>query len=125
MGKKKITVLVVEDDLFITKAYKFKFEESGFQVKVAYNGEEALQILKKLTPDIIILDIIMPIKNGFEVLEQIKKDKRLVLVPVIVATNLGQEQHVLKAMQMGVNEYIIKSELSLNLLVEKVKAMTL
>lgn len=124
MEKKSVKVLVVEDDLFITKAYKFKFEESGFHVDIAYNGEEALQILKKLTPDIIILDIIMPIKNGFEVLEQIKKDKRLSKIPVIVATNLGQEQHIIKAMQMGVSEYIVKSELSLNDLVLKIKSMT-
>lgn len=120
----KTSILVVEDDQFITNAFKFKFEEAGFKVKVAYNGQEAIDVLKEFKPDIIILDIVMPVKNGFEVLEEIKKDKRLSSVPVIVATNLGQEQHVIRALQMGVSEYIVKSELSLNDLVAKVKSMT-
>jgi len=121
---KKTSVLVVEDDQFITNAYKYKFEEAGFDVKIAYNGEEALDLLKKNIPDVIILDIIMPVKNGFEVLSEIKKDKKLSKIPVIVATNLGQEEHIKKAMDLGANEYIVKSELSLNDLVSKIKSMT-
>lgn len=124
MGKAKISILVVEDDQFITNAYKYKFEEAGFNVKIAFNGEEAIQILKKFTPDIIILDIVMPIKNGFETLEEIKKDKKLTKIPIIVATNLGQEEHLIKARELGVTDYIVKSELSLNDLVEKIKSMT-
>ncbi len=120
---KKTSVLVVEDDQFITNAYKYKFEEAGFRVEIANNGEEAIKILKKINANIIILDIIMPVKNGFEVLEEIKKDKKLSQIPVIVATNLGQEDHIKKAMDLGANEYIVKSELSLNDLVKKIKSM--
>lgn len=121
MSTSKISILVVEDDKFISAAYKTKFESVGFIGKYAFHGEEALEILKKFTPDIIILDIVMPIKNGFEVLKEIKKNKKLANIPVIVATNLGQEQYIVKAKEMGATDYILKSELSLSDLVKKIK----
>ena len=123
MSSSKISILIVEDDKFISGAYKTKFDSEGFISKCAFNGEEALEILEKFTPDIIILDIVMPVKNGFEVLKQIKKDKNLAEIPVIVATNLGQEQYIVKAKEMGAADYILKSELSLADLVIKIKTM--
>lgn len=120
MNSSKISVLIVEDDKFISGAYKTKFESVGFVSKCAFNGEEALAILKKITPDIIILDIVMPIKNGFEVLKFLKKDLRLSKIPVIVASNLGEDQYIVKAKEMGASDYILKSELTLNEIVEKI-----
>jgi DNA-binding response OmpR family regulator len=121
MPKPKTTILVVEDDKFISNAYKAKFESEGFKFTAAFNGEEALQILQKTIPDIIILDLVMPIKNGFEVLKEVKKSKSLNTIPIIVATNLGEEQYIIKAKEMGANDYMLKSELSLSDLVEKVR----
>lgn len=120
MNKKK-SVLIVEDDQFISKAFKETFEAEGFVVKVAFNGEEALSILRKFMPDIILLDLVMPVKNGFEVLKDVKRQDRLSKIPIIVATNLGEEQYIVKAKEMGANDYILKSELSLSDLVKKVK----
>jgi len=120
MNKKK-SVLIVEDDQFISKAFKETFEAEGFVVKVAFNGEEALSILRKFMPDIILLDLVMPVKNGFEVLKDVKRQGRLSKIPIIVATNLGEEQYIVKAKEMGANDYILKSELSRSDLVKKVK----
>jgi len=120
MNKKK-SVLIVEDDQFISKAFKETFEAEGFVVKVAFNGEEALSILRKFMPDIILLDLVMPVKNGFEVLKDVKRQDKLSKIPIIVATNLGEEQYIVKAKEMGANDYILKSELSLSDLVKKVK----
>lgn len=117
----KISVLVVEDDRFISNAFKTKFESAGFTCKSAFNGEEALEILQDFVPSIIILDLVMPVKNGFEVLRAVRQDARLKEVPVIVATNLGEEQYIVKAKEMGANDYILKSELSLSDLVNKIK----
>jgi DNA-binding response OmpR family regulator len=121
MSKSALSVLAVEDDKFISNAFKTKFEAEGFKFKAAFNGEEALEILKTFLPNIIILDIVMPIKNGFEVLKVVKKDKKLSEIPIIVATNLGEEQYIVKAKEMGANDYMLKSELSLSELIEKVK----
>lgn len=124
MSTSKISVLVVEDDKFISGAYQAKFESEGFNCKFAFNGEEALEILKAFIPDVIILDLVMPVKNGFEVLKEIKKDKKLSKIHVLVATNLGQEQYIVKAKEMGANDYILKSELTLEELVKKIRSIT-
>lgn len=123
MTKSRITILVVEDDKFISNAYKIKFDAAGFTSEFAYDGQEALTILENFTPDIIILDLVMPIKNGFEVLKVVKKDERISHIPIIVATNLGQEQYIVKAKEMGAVDYILKSELSLADLVIKIKTI--
>lgn len=122
MSTSKISVLVVEDDKFISGAYQAKFESEGFDCKFAFNGEEALEILKTFIPEVIILDLVMPIKNGFEVLKELKKDKKLSKIHIFVATNLGQEQYIVKAKEMGANDYILKSELSLSDLVKKMRS---
>ena len=124
MSKPAVSVLAVEDDKFISNAFKTKFEAEGFKFKAAFNGEEALTILKTFVPSIIILDLVMPIKNGFEVLKEVKKDKRLSKIPIIVATNLGEEQYIVKAKEMGASDYMLKSELSLADLVKKIKFFT-
>src|SRR3989344_2420064 len=122
MIKNKISVLVVEDDKSITNAYKYKFEEAGFKVMVANNGDEALRLIKKNIPDVILLDILMPVKDGFETLIALKQNKKWQKIPVIVASNLGEEKDIAKAFKLGADEYIVKSKLSLGDLVEKIKA---
>lgn len=116
----KVNIFVVEDDKFISNAYKEKFSSEGYNVITAFNGEEAIKYLSKNIPDVVILDIVMPIKNGFEVLKYIRKEKRLNKVPVIVASNLGEDQYIVKAKEMGANDYILKSELTLSDVVQKI-----
>jgi two-component system alkaline phosphatase synthesis response regulator PhoP len=124
MLKNKISVLVVEDDKTIANAYKMKFERVGFNAKIARNGREAFNILKKFKPKVIVLDLIMPVLDGFEILRQLKVNEKYKKIPVIVASNLGGEADIKEATELGASEYIVKSQSTLNSLIEKINFLT-
>lgn len=117
-------ILVVEDDRFLISAYRAKLEKSGYEVQTASDGDEALAILKTFTPEAILLDLVMPKRDGFSTLEEIKKDPRISNIPIIVTSNLGQKEDIDKAMALGANDYIIKSDLSIEELVTKVQKVS-
>ncbi|MBP7842675.1 response regulator [Candidatus Woesebacteria bacterium] len=116
-------VLIVEDDQFLANAYKLKLSKSGFEVMVATDGSEALTLLKDFTPDIILLDLIMPNIDGFATLGALKKDEKLKSIPVIIASNLGQKEDIEKALALGAVDFIIKSNVSIEEIVQKVTAV--
>jgi two-component system, chemotaxis family, sensor kinase CheA len=116
------TILVAEDDKFYANVYKRKLEMEGFKVVLAENGEIALKLARGQTPDLILLDLIMPVMDGFTALSELKKDDKLKNVRVIVLSNLGQDEDVAKAKGLGASDYIVKSNLSINDLVNKIKA---
>jgi CheY-like chemotaxis protein len=106
-------ILLVEDDAILVEMYQAKFELEGHDVKIATNGEECLAILKEYSPELILLDILMPKLNGFHVLKEIKKQPSLRQIPVILLTNLGQAEVDMNrelARALGVNDYLIKSQ---------------
>ncbi len=103
------SVLLVEDDTFLASIYRTKFEQEGFKVVVAENGQEALEMARKKRPDIILLDILLPHMDGFAVLTELKKDKNIGQVPVILLTNLGQKEDVEKGLALGAAAYLIKA----------------
>lgn len=113
-------ILVVEDDKFLITAYQVKLSKSGFEVQIARDGVEALEILKTYHPDIILLDVVMPRKDGFATIAEIKQDPAIKDIPVIIASNLGQKEDLDKAMGLGAAAFIIKSKLSMEALVAKV-----
>ncbi len=113
-------ILVAEDDKFLGSAYRAKLTKTGFEVQIATDGEEALVMLQSFTPDIILLDLVMPRKDGFATLEALKKDDKLKAIPVIVASNLGQKEDLDKAKALGAVDYVIKSDLSLDALISKI-----
>ena len=115
-------VLVAEDDKFLGNAYRVKLTKSGFDVQIATDGDEALAILQKFTPDLILLDLVMPKRDGFSTLGEIKKNPALKNIPIIVASNLGQKEDLDKAKALGANDYIIKSDMSMDALVQKIKS---
>ncbi|HXK74540.1 MAG TPA: response regulator [Bacteroidales bacterium] len=117
--KKKI--LLVEDELFLSSLLQMKLEEEGFYVERAKDGEEAKQILDNYVPDLILLDLILPKKNGFELLEEIRQDPRLKDLPVIIISMLGQDNDINRGKSLGVIDYIVKARLSIDELVNKVK----
>ncbi len=119
MPKKKNKILLAEDDRLICRAYEASLKQEGFDVVCAHDGEEALQKLGEFTPDLILLDLIMPNKNGFEFLEAIKPDAKLKKIPVIVLSNLGQESDIERAKALGAVGYLIKSDSSIQKIVEK------
>lgn len=117
-GKK---VLIVEDDEHISKVYEIKLSKEGIDVSVARDGDEAMaKVLEK--PDIIILDLMIPKKDGFSVLEDIKKNPDLANIPIIVLSNLGQQKDQERAMALGANEYLIKVDYPIQDVIEKVKS---
>lgn len=113
-------ILVAEDDKFLANAYRVKLTKSGFDIKIATDGVEALSIIKSFQPDLILLDLVMPKKDGFVVLEEIKKDENYKHIPVIVASNLGQKEDIERGLKLGAKDYIVKSDMSLQNLVNKI-----
>jgi DNA-binding response OmpR family regulator len=117
-AKKNPLILVVEDDRFLVKAIEAKLSTSGFDVGVARDGEDAVSFLKKKTPNLILLDLIMPKKNGFEVLEEMNGNAVWKKIPVIILSNLGQESDQQKGMELGAIDYIVKTKFSLQQIVD-------
>lgn len=112
-------VLIVEDDKFLISAYKAKLLREGLEVEIATDGQEALDTLKTFIPDVILLDLVMPLMDGFTTLGKIKENPELKNIPVIVASNLGQQEDLDKATALGASDYVIKSDLSLDALIAK------
>lgn len=113
-------VLLAEDDRFLRKAAEAMLTREGFAVLTASDGEEALAVARGQRPDLILLDLIMPKRHGFEVLKGLKEDPATAAIPVIVLSNLGQEGDVERAMAAGAAAYFIKANVSLRGLVQKV-----
>ena len=114
-------ILVAEDDRFLRKAAEMALKRRGYTVLTAANGEEALRTAQSALPDLVLLDLIMPKLNGFDVLQALKKDAPTAHIPVIILSNLGQERDVQQAMEAGAAAYLIKGDLSLQSLVERVE----
>ena len=114
-------LLLVEDDRFLRKAAEAALKRHGFEVVIAGDGEEALRQTAATMPDLILLDLIMPKLQGFEVLRRLKEDPRTAPIPVIILSNLGQERDVKQAMEAGATAYFIKSNVSLQDLVREVQ----
>lgn len=123
MKTKKITILLAEDDAFIARAYQDGLSRDGFEVAVAPDGQSAMEQIRAQKPDLILLDLIMPIKNGFEVLEDIRKENELKNIPVIILSNLGQESDIEKGKSMGATDYLVKSDYSMKGVIEKVRSV--
>ena len=102
-------VLLIEDDKFFRDFYAFKLQEKAIQVDVADNGEEGLIKISQNPPDLVLLDLIMPKKDGFEVLATMQQQGLTNTIPVLVFSTLGQEKDIEKARQLGARGYINKS----------------
>lgn len=116
-------LMLVEDDPILVEMYQAKFELENHEVLVATNGEECLNLLETNSPDLILLDILMPKVNGFHVLKEIKKRPNLRQIPVILLTNLGEVEVDMNkelARALGVADYLIKSHHTPDEVVEKV-----
>jgi DNA-binding response OmpR family regulator len=121
MAESKGKILIIEDDRYISKMYQLKLSLEGYEVQVAENGKQGVDKIKEMMPDIILLDILMPELDGFEVLKIAKSDESTKDIPVLIMSNLGQEDHIQKGMQMGAVGYIVKSQFTPSKVVEKIK----
>ena len=120
MANNKNKILIVEDEA-IVNILRFKFERSDFIVAIARNGTEALKTLEKFTPNIILLDILMPVMNGFEFMDKLKEDNRFKNIPIIIFSNFDRGVDIQKAREAGALDYIIKVDTTIERLVARVK----
>ncbi len=118
----KRKIALIEDDINIKEMYKMKLELSGYDVLTAEDGKEAVELVKKANPDLVLLDILLPKKDGFEVLKEIKdsKDEKVKSVPVIMLSNLSSKEDIGEAKKLGASDYFVKSKISPEEAVEKV-----
>ena len=114
-------VLVVEDDMFLAQLLTNRISKAGVNVIRAADGEEGLSMLRSEKPSLMLLDLILPKKSGFELLEEMRSDPSLQNIPVIIVSNLGQESDIKKGKELGAVEYFIKANTSIDGLVERVK----
>ncbi len=120
---KMAKILVAEDDKFLANAYRVKFNKAGYEIKIVSDGQQAIDSLETFTPDVILLDLMMPVKDGFAVLEEIKKSDKWKNIPVIVASNLGQKEDIDKSIALGARDYIIKSQMPINDILDKINSV--
>ena len=116
-----IKILLIEDDPFLLSMYSIKFEAEGFVVVSADDGEKGLEMAKKTNSDIILLDILMPKMNGFEVLEKLKADEGTKKIPIILLTNLNQKDEIEKGLILGADDYLIKAHFMPSEVVTRIK----
>lgn len=119
-GSKK-AVLIVEDDAFLVKAYQTKFSKEGVDVWVASDGKDAVGMLEKDPPAVVLLDLMLPRMSGFDVLETIRKNAAWKKVPVLILSNLGQDTDIERGKSLGATDYIVKANVKINDVVAKVK----
>ncbi|MDX9892808.1 MAG: response regulator [Patescibacteria group bacterium] len=120
MSENKL-ILLVEDDEFLSELYATKLGLEGYEVILASDGEKGLKLIKEKQPDLILLDIILPKLDGFEILSKIKADKILKKIPVILLTNLSQKDEVKRGLDLGADDYLIKAHFMPSEVVKKIK----
>lgn len=123
MATTKPIVALIEDDPLIAEMYTTKFTKEGYDIKHAADGAAGLEMVKQEKPDIILLDIIMPKMDGFQVLTELRKEAAFKDTPVIMLTNLGQEEDVQKGRALGATDYFIKTNFTPAAIVDKVKGI--
>lgn len=118
MNKK---ILIIEDEPTLQKTLGISLADHGYEVKSALDGELGLAAAREQKPDIILLDIILPKKDGYEVLEELKNDETTKNIPVIILTNLEGPQDIQRALDMGATTYLVKANYDLKEVIEKIQ----
>ncbi len=114
-------ILIVEDDKFLRELIVRKLSNEGYEVVEAVDGEQGVQKIKETKPDLVLLDLILPGIDGFEVLAQKKEDPFVASIPVIVLSNLGQKEDVDRGLGLGATDYLIKAHFTPGEIIEKVR----
>ena len=119
------SVLIVEDDLFLQKAYQTSFEAENMVVTVMPDGMKAMEVMKTTIPDLVILDLVMPKKNGMEVLKEMRQDEKLKNVKVMITTNMNQEADKELCKNLGITEegYLVKTDHPIQEVVNRAKKL--
>jgi len=115
------TILIVEDDKFLRELIAQKLTQEGYEVLEAIDGETGIKNVKEEKPDLVLLDLILPGIDGFEVLSRMKDDEELAKIPVIILSNLGQREEVERGLKMGAIDYMIKAHFTPREIIDKIK----
>lgn len=116
-------IFLVEDDQYLVDIYVTKLEKEGFKVDLARDGQKALDFLEKNKPDLLILDIIVPSVDGWEILRRIRKKEKFKNLPVIILSNLNQKREVMKGIDLGATKYLIKAHYTPSEILEEIRKM--
>lgn len=119
-----VKVLIAEDDVQLHKIYGLMMQKAGFEAKVVLNGEEVMKTLQGFKPDVILLDLLMPKKDGEQTLREIKTNPEYLNIPVLITSNISKENEVIKLKQMGAADFVVKSDFSTDAIIEKIKSVT-
>ena len=122
-SNKSVDIVVVEDDLFLSEMLVTKFTSKGYKIVPAYNGKEGLELVEKSPPRVILLDIVMPVLNGYQFLEEVKKKEECSDIPILVLSNLGQPEEIAKAMELGALHFLVKANFTPEDIYKKVVAV--
>ena len=114
-------VLIIEDELSLSNALSLKLKQEGLEVLVAENGARGLGVALKNHPDLILLDILMPIMDGITMLSKLRADEWGKSVPVIILTNLSDKEKIAESIELGANDYFIKADSTVGSIIDKVK----
>ncbi len=114
-------ILIVEDDKFLRDLLGRKLQDEKFEVVTAIDGEEGIKKTEEEKPDMVLLDLILPSINGFEVLKKIKENPKTSAIPVIILSNLGQKEDVERALNGGAKDYLIKANFTLDEILDKIR----
>ena len=114
-------IAIIEDDSVISQMYRMKFEADGFEVQIANNGKDGVALVREFAPDMVLLDMQMPVMNGDEALKNIRNEEWGKTVPVMILTNLGEEEAPKDIRSLGIESYIVKADLTPRQVVERVK----
>ena len=121
MAENKTKILLIEDEEMLANMYEVKFQNEGFDLTKALDGADGLVKAKAIKPDFILLDIIMPKMDGFSVLKTLKEDPITKDIPVMLLTNLGQEEDIERGKQLGAVGYLVKANITPSEVVDEVK----
>lgn len=117
---RKILILVVEDESFLANVLRDNLQTKGYTASIAFDGEMALERVKNEQPDLILLDLLLPKRDGFFVLKKLKENPEWSGIPVIALSNLGDDENIKHALAMGADDYLVKSQNSINEVMDKI-----
>jgi two-component system OmpR family response regulator len=123
MSDQKIKVALIEDDMAIVQMYRMKFENEGYEVKTAPDGQSGLDLIEDFAPNVVLLDLMMPGMNGLDMLHKLRGQSGGRDVKVIVLTNMGDTETATRVYKMAADDYIVKAEMTPKQVAERVKAL--
>jgi len=115
-------ILIIEDDEFFRELISKSLSSGGFVVSGAVDGQKGIEKAKELKPSLILLDLLLPSMDGFEVLSNLKKDSETSSIPVLILSNLGSKEDIDKAVKLGAADFLIKSQFASDEIIKKIKS---